>query len=165
SLQEALGNDELRRRDRAAEDERIRRIIPAHPDLGRRHARLAGGFLDGPIYPRICLGRDWTPATNRPSDDEGRDQPLEENEQDRQADDDRQRTGERVRLQRVVRDREDDEQQKGQQGEQEEDGQQAAAPEGAETSHEASIFDLPMSVASACPSSYSRSIARSAADR
>src|SRR5206468_5859611 len=64
SLQEALRDDELRRGNRAAEDEGVRRIIPAHPDLGRRHARLAGGFLDGPIYPRICLGRDWTPATN-----------------------------------------------------------------------------------------------------
>src|SRR5439155_15900295 len=126
---------------------------------------LAGGFLDGPIHPRICLRRDRTAATNRPSDDEGRDQPLEENEQDRQGDDDRQRAGERIRLQRVVRDREEDEQQKGQQGEQEKDGQQAAASEGAETSHEASIFDLPMSVTSACPSSSSRSTARSAADR
>ena len=162
ALQEAGRDHEFRGRDRPAEDERIRRGVFALPDLRRGDPRLAREFVDGPEEPRIRIRGDRLAAANRPAHDRGRDKPLGEDEEERQAEDDRESGRERPALEDVIDDDEDREQEQGQEGKEEQDREPAPASKGPEASHKMAIFDQAMSIPSACRSSSNRSAARSA---
>src|SRR2546430_9508255 len=112
---------EFRGRDRPAEDERVRGGVFALPDLRRRDPRLAREFLDGPEEPRIRIRGDWLAAANRPAHDRGGDEPLDEDEEEGQAEDDREGGWACPALEDVVDDDEDREEEQGQQRERSEE--------------------------------------------
>src|SRR6266498_1238857 len=143
TLEEALRHDELRGPDRPAEDERVRGGIGALPDDRRPYAGLTGELRDRLIEPRVRLRGDCPAVADRPADDRGRDEPLEEDEEQREPDDDREGTGERVRLEGVVRSREDDQQQDREEREDEEDRQDAAPAERVEGTHAKGYYAPP----------------------
>ena len=91
--------------------------------IRHRYASLARELLDRLMEPRVGFRRDGLAAADRPPDDEGRDQPFEEDEEQRERDHDREPTRERVGLEDVVDDRDDEQEQEREEREQEDDGE------------------------------------------